>query len=53
MLSQATERFIKRFSYIETRLHDAGKSPTISSLEVMDRLWDEAKALERSEKNKT
>ena len=32
MLSQATERFIKRFSYIETRLHDAGKSPTISSL---------------------
>ena len=52
-LAQAIERFIKRFSYIETRLRDEGTSPTLSSLEVMDRLWDEAKALEQSEKNQT
>ena len=51
VLAQATERFIKRFSYIETRLHEAGKSPVDSSLEVMDRLWEEAKKLEREEKN--
>src|SRR5438132_3572253 len=36
VLAQATERFMKRFSYIETRLHEAGKSPAASSLEVMD-----------------
>ena len=50
VLAQATERFIKRFSYIETRLDEAGASPAASSLEVMDRLWDEAKALEGREK---
>ena len=53
MLTQAIERFIKRFSHIERRLRDEGKDPTISSLEAMDRLWDEAKALERNEKNQT
>ena len=52
ILAQATERFIKRFSYIETRLHEAGKNPANSSLEVMDRLWEEAKQLERQEKDK-
>jgi tetrapyrrole methylase family protein/MazG family protein len=51
VLAQATERFIKRFSYIETRLNESGKGPAASSLEAMDRLWDEAKQLERSEKN--
>jgi MazG family protein len=53
VLAQATERFIKRFSYIETRLDEAGTSPAASSLEVMDRLWTEAKALERNEKDQT
>jgi MazG family protein len=53
VLAQATERFIKRFSYIETRLDKAGTSPAASSLEVMDRLWAEAKALERNEKDQT
>jgi tetrapyrrole methylase family protein / MazG family protein len=53
VLAQATERFVKRFSYIETRLHEAGSSPAASSLEVMDRLWAEAKALEDREKNQT
>jgi MazG family protein len=52
VVAQATERFIKRFSYVETRLHEAGKSPSAASLEVMDRLWDKAKELERKEKNK-
>lgn len=53
VLAQATERFIKRFNYIETRLHEAGKSPAASSLEVMDGLWNEAKALEHAARNKT
>ena len=47
VLSAATERFIKRFSYIETKLREAGRTPAASSLAEMDRLWDEAKELER------
>lgn len=46
-LAQATQRFIQRFRYIETKLNERGKTPATSSLEEMDRLWDEAKALER------
>jgi tetrapyrrole methylase family protein/MazG family protein len=53
VLNQATQRFIKRFRHIETRLHEAGESPVASSLEAMDRLWAEAKEIERGEKNQT
>jgi tetrapyrrole methylase family protein / MazG family protein len=52
-LAHATERFIKRFRYIETRLRELGTSPAASSLEVMDGLWNEAKDLERREKDET
>jgi tetrapyrrole methylase family protein / MazG family protein len=45
--SQTTDRFIERFHYIENQLRAAGKTTDQSSLEEMDRLWDEAKALER------
>ena len=45
--SQTTDKFIERFNYIEDQLRQAGKSPNQSSLEEMNRLWDEAKALER------
>lgn len=46
-LAQATERFIKRFRHIETRLRELGTSPAASSLDVMDGLWNEAKDLEQ------
>jgi tetrapyrrole methylase family protein/MazG family protein len=46
-LNQTTEKFIKRFTYIEARLREMGKTPIACSLDEMDRLWDEAKALER------
>jgi tetrapyrrole methylase family protein/MazG family protein len=49
-LAQATERFIKRFSYIENTLRALGRTPATSSLEEMDRLWNEAKVLEQREK---
>ena len=45
--SQTTDRFIERFTYVDNQLRAAGKTPDQSSLEEMDRLWDEAKALER------
>jgi tetrapyrrole methylase family protein / MazG family protein len=44
---QATHKFIERFNHVESQLRQAGKSPDQSTLQEMDRLWDEAKALER------
>jgi tetrapyrrole methylase family protein/MazG family protein len=44
---QATNKFIERFHYVETQLRRAGKRPDQSTLEEMDRLWDEAKVLKR------
>ena len=43
--SQATHKFIERFHYVETQLRQAGKRPDQSTLEEMDRLWDQVKAL--------
>ena len=46
-LSQSTHRFLKRFSHIETKIRERGKTLTQSSLEEMDALWEEAKQMER------
>ena len=46
-LGEGVDRFLKRFSHIETRLRERGKSPAESSLEEMDALWEEAKRMER------
>lgn len=42
-LRQSVEKFITRFQYIERRLKELGKDIHKSSLEEMDRLWEEAK----------
>ena len=39
------EKFIRRFKHIEQRLAEEGLSLGEASLEVMDKFWDEAKAL--------
>ena len=44
-LRTATHRFRDRFHHIEKRLAESGRSPVQASLEEMDRLWEEAKAL--------
>lgn len=46
-LSQTVSKFVRRFSYVEERLHEAGKTPGTSSLVEMDNLWEEAKENER------
>jgi len=46
-LSQTISKFVRRFSYVEERLHEAGKTPGTSSLVEMDNLWEEAKENER------
>jgi XTP/dITP diphosphohydrolase len=42
-LRGTVEKFITRFQHIETRLKDMGKDLHSSSLEEMDKLWEEAK----------
>ena len=46
-LVDSTARFVSRFEHIEDRLRDRGKTPQSSTLEEMDALWNDAKALER------
>jgi uncharacterized protein YabN with tetrapyrrole methylase and pyrophosphatase domain len=43
-LKAANRKFRRRFRYIEERLRAEGRAPADSTLEEMDRLWDEAKA---------
>jgi MazG family protein len=41
-------KFVRRFTYVERRLAERGKTPDQSDLAEMDGLWDEAKAAERA-----
>jgi tetrapyrrole methylase family protein/MazG family protein len=41
-------RFEGRFRHVENRLRENGKKPEESTLEEMDRYWDEAKRLDRA-----
>ncbi|MEG1710817.1 MAG: nucleoside triphosphate pyrophosphohydrolase [Clostridia bacterium] len=46
-LSRTTNKFIKRFTYIENTLKNQGKELKDSNLQEMDALWNEAKKLEK------
>jgi len=46
-LTVATDKFVRRFRHIESRLAEEHRTPRDATLEEMDRYWDEAKALER------
>jgi uncharacterized protein YabN with tetrapyrrole methylase and pyrophosphatase domain len=46
-LKAANRKFRRRFRRVEEGLRGAGKSPAESTLEEMDRLWNEAKGEER------
>ncbi|EMI69691.1 putative protein MazG [Leptospira noguchii str. Bonito] len=46
-LTKANVKFKKRFQYIEKALQELGKSLNTSDLKEMDRLWNEAKELEK------
>ena len=45
-LNRANQKFTRRFSYIEKRLQELGKDIHHTSLEEMDKYWDEAKERE-------
>jgi MazG family protein len=46
-LRGASHRFRDRFHHIERRLAERGRTPSQATLEEMDALWEEAKALAR------
>lgn len=50
-LHKATERFVKRFSYIEEKAKEKGMNLRDMSLKEMDELWEEAKGEEDEERN--
>ena len=50
VLARTIDRFTRRFHHIQTKLNEAGKSFDRSSLEEMDKLWEEAKGIEAREK---
>jgi MazG family protein len=47
-LRATMHRFRERFVHIERRLAESGRTPLQSDLEEMDRLWDEAKRIQRA-----
>lgn len=49
-LNSTTNKFIKRFSYVEQCILSQGKTLKDVSLEEMDFFWDEAKKYEKSKK---
>jgi tetrapyrrole methylase family protein/MazG family protein len=49
-LAQTTDRFTRRFHYIETKLGESNRSLEQASLEEMDALWEQAKQAETDKK---
>ena len=46
-LSEAVDRFLRRFAYVETKIQARGKALSEATLEEMDAFWEEAKRAER------
>lgn len=46
-LSEAVERFLRRFAYVQTQIRNQGRTMTDATLEEMDAFWEEAKKAER------
>jgi MazG family protein len=48
-LRKTNRKFKRRFQWIETRLHESGRSADQAPMEELESLWQQAKAHERSE----
>ena len=46
-LNHTSDKFIRRFGYVEDQAIKSGTRPEEMTLEAMDKLWDEAKKLEK------
>lgn len=49
-LRATNAKFTRRFEKVEEKLADRGKTPSQSTLEEMDALWDEVKSDEKNRK---
>lgn len=47
-LDRTNRKFIRRFNYVENRVKESGRNLKEMNLQVMDALWNEAKAAERN-----
>jgi uncharacterized protein YabN with tetrapyrrole methylase and pyrophosphatase domain len=47
-IRRANAKFERRFRHIERRLRETGRDPGRATLDEMETLWREAKALEKS-----
>lgn len=47
LLQRSSDKFQRRFQYLESRLADAGKTPQDVTPEELDALWNEAKLAEK------
>ncbi len=45
-LRHTNDKFVRRFQYVESQLRGRGETPADSTLDAMDKLWNEAKAQE-------
>lgn len=52
-LRTTNAKFERRFGYVEYRLREQGRTPDQATLEEMDRLWDEGKAIEKPSRDAT
>lgn len=50
-LTKANSRFKNRFMHIEQKVKESGKDWSEFSLDELDKLWDEAKQIEKDKKN--
>jgi len=50
VLARTVDRFVRRFSHIEARLRQANRQFDQTTIEELDRYWEEAKTLETEEK---
>ena len=44
-LQRTNAKFIKRFSYVEKKMKECGKSMETANLDIMDQFWNEAKTI--------
>jgi tetrapyrrole methylase family protein/MazG family protein len=44
-LASTNEKFKRRFSYVEEKMETSGIEMNQENLEIMDKFWDEGKAL--------
>ncbi len=49
-LEKTNQKFINRFNYVEAKSHEQGKNLKEMALAEMDKLWEEAKRLEKTDK---